>query len=436
MTTICIDGHNLSLSTGSGIATYARTLIQGIRDLDGQAQLLHGPLMDIPRSPLLREISVGDAKLRAKALRPQLPSRHLQVLLAPFGRTAHFVKPGGEVLWPDHAATPPADGFWLSENLFRIASRSFSNSRRLTPVNFAKEAGSRSPDIMHWTYPAPLYGRAVPNIYTLHDLIPLKLPHATLDDKRRYLDLCRTIVDRADHIITVSDTTRADVISMLGVGEDKVTTTWQPADLPAGILSRTDAIVAAELDDVLALEWGKYFIFFGAIEPKKNLARIVEAYLRSGTRMPLVVVGGRAWLDEAETGYLDEVIATNGAAGQRLRRFDYLPRSTLFDLVRGARATLFPSLYEGFGLPVLESMMLGTPVLASRAGSLPEIAGDAALMVDPYDLEDMARGIRDLAGDDGLCAELTKRGLIRAARFSAEAYRVRLKEVYSRFVSL
>jgi len=283
---------------------------------------------------------------------------------------------------------------------------------------------------MHWTYPTPLKARGAPNIYTLHDLIPLKLPHTTLDDKQRYLDLCRSIARNADHIVTVSDTTRQDVISMLGVEEARVTTTWQTADLPSEVLTRSDEDVAAGLEDVFDLPWKGYFIFFGAIEPKKNLGRLVESYLRSGSQIPLLVVGGRSWLDEDESGFLTELIADGRGAASRLRRFDYLPRSTLVDLIRGARATLFPSLYEGFGLPVLESMMLGTAVLASNTGSLPEIAGDAALLVDPYDIEAMATGLRALNADEALRDALVARGYERAAQFSPAAYEARMRTLY------
>ena len=127
---------------------------------------------------------------------------------------------------------------------------------------------------------------------------------------------------------------------------------------------------------------------------------------------------------------MTELIADGWGAGGRLRKYDYMPRGVLLDLVRGAKATLFPSLYEGFGLPVLESMMLGTPVLASRAGSLPEIASDAALLVDPYDIDEMAKGLRLLDSDTDMLGELSQLGRVRAANFSPSAYAERLRTLY------
>jgi glycosyltransferase involved in cell wall biosynthesis len=101
-------------------------------------------------------------------------------------------------------------------------------------------------------------------------------------------------------------------------------------------------------------------------------------------------------------------------------------------LIRGAKAVLFPSLYEGFGLPVLEAMTLGTPVLTSKEGSTPEVAGDAGLLVDPYDVAAIAEGIRTLDANPELCADLAERGLRQAERFSPERFAARMDEVYRR----
>jgi len=120
------------------------------------------------------------------------------------------------------------------------------------------------------------------------------------------------------------------------------------------------------------------------------------------------------------------------AGERRVRRIDYLPFPQLVQMIRGARAVVFPSLYEGFGLPVLEAMALGTPVISSNTSSVPEVAGDAALLVDPYSTAEIAQALRKLDQDDDLCFELAQRGRRRAELFSEAAYAGRLRELYRR----
>jgi glycosyltransferase involved in cell wall biosynthesis len=147
-----------------------------------------------------------------------------------------------------------------------------------------------------------------------------------------------------------------------------------------------------------------------------------------------VLVSGGGWQNEAELsrlGVLSERASDKGAGKRSIQRLDYVTPSNLVDLIRGARGVVFPSLYEGFGLPVLEAMTLGTPVVTSSKGALAEIAGDAAVLVDPYDIDDIARGISLIANDPDLCGELSQRGLKRAEIFSVASYRERLAKLYA-----
>jgi glycosyltransferase involved in cell wall biosynthesis len=175
---------------------------------------------------------------------------------------------------------------------------------------------------------------------------------------------------------------------------------------------------------VFGLDPRSFFLFFGALEPKKNLGRLIEAYLGLGTQTPLVLVGARAWLSEGELSLLPE-------NDSRLIRLDYLGRNALLRLTRVARAVLFPSISEGFGLPVLEAMSLGTPVLTSDGSSLPEVAGNAALLVDPYSTAAIAAGIARLDQDVGLRERLSEAGPRQAACFSQAAYLDRLEAMYT-----
>ncbi|QYU67817.1 glycosyltransferase family 4 protein [Leptolyngbya sp. 15MV] len=299
---------------------------------------------------------------------------------------------------------------------------------------------------MHWTYPVPLAGAGVPNIYTIHDLVPLRLPYTTLDNKKRYLGTVRGIARNAAHIVTVSEASRRDIITMLDVPEDRVTNTGQAVELPDRATLKPVEMVQAELQGVFGLEWQRYFLFFGAIEPKKNVGRLIEAYLGSGSTLPLVICGKQAWNAHQELGLLYEddrrdfvprgpIEGVQGMA-RRLRDrvilLNYVPFRLLLGLIRGARAMLFPSLYEGFGLPVIEALHLGTPVMTANTSSLPEVAGDAALLVNPYDTRAMAEAIRSLDQDAGLRAELSARGPRQAASFDNASYEARLIPLYQR----
>ncbi|MDB5402323.1 MAG: hypothetical protein JWQ55_4341, partial [Rhodopila sp.] len=150
------------------------------------------------------------------------------------------------------------------------------------------------------------------------------------------------------------------------------------------------------------------------------------------------IAGGQGWQNERELERINDTRFSNYRVTEniisnvkRVRRISYLPLGQLVTLMRGARALLFPSLYEGFGLPVLEAMTLGTPVMTSNVTSLPEVAGDAALLVDPRDISAMAAAIRQLDNDTDLLGELSVRGRIQAAKFSMANYQARLQDLYS-----
>lgn len=429
--TICVDGFNIALAKGSGIATYGRNLLSTLGRIGMDGQVLYGPNAKRSDSNVLNETALVDADRPGPKLKKF--ARFRRTLLSRNGRTAWPITPSGEVVWPTRGGgRPQASAFWASQDLFHLANRSFNAYRKETPVIFDASGEVKRPDAMHWTATLPLHARGVPNIYTIHDLIPLRLPHTTTDDKPTYMALCQAVARRADHIAVVSETTRQDVIRMLGVSEDRVTNTYQAVDLPASLTGRSQSDVTIELEGIFNLGWKEYFLHFGAIEPKKNLGRIVEAYLASGVQTPLVIVGGRAWLDEGETALLNQVMAEGGPSAQRIRRYEYMPFSLLISLIRGAKATLFPSLYEGFGLPVLESMALSTAVLTSTGGSLPEVAGDAAVSVDPYDVQAMTQGLRALDADEAMRDDLVRRGLVQSAKFSVAAYEARLAAMYGR----
>ncbi|WP_328838370.1 glycosyltransferase family 4 protein [Methylobrevis albus] len=433
--TIMIDGYNLNLEKGTGVATYARNLSYECKKLGYKTDILYGTRASPGVNQLMREIAFFDpyAGTPPKWL---LYLRHArQIMTSPVGIKAGKIPITGKVITKPFASRMPAyDQIWNAPNLFGRALVQFDLFGR-----FNKVLGLDTPDIMHWTYPLPLTVKGAKNIYTMHDLVPLRLPYTTLDNKRRYLNLMRRIVKSSDHIVTVSETSRRDIIEMLGCPEEKVTNTYQAVDIPAKYANKPEEVVRREVEGTLGLEYKGYFLFFGSIEPKKNIGRLIEAYLASRIEAPLVIIGAQAWKSEQELRLIND--STNRYLEQidnfvftrdRIRRFEYAPFPLLVSAIRGAKAVCFPSLYEGFGLPVLEAMHLGTPVITSTEGSTPEVAGDAALMVDPYDTRALAEAIREMDSNAELRASLSEKGKRQAALFSSERYRERLQALYEK----
>jgi glycosyltransferase involved in cell wall biosynthesis len=332
------------------------------------------------------------------------------------------------------ATLPVHDNIFVTRNLFGNAGTHFSLTNAFVDLAFDPR-----PDIFHCTYQLPLRSKSACNVYTIHDLVPLRLPFTTLDNKRWMFRLLKKITARADHIVTVSENTKRDIIELLGVDEKRITNTYQAVSFPKEDIERSEAIIGEQLAGSFGLDLYEYLLFFGALEPKKNVGRLIEAYMASGVDLPLVLVAGEGWHNESETTLLEELRENEpGLRGlnrarlkRRVRRFRYVRPSTLITLIRGARAVVFPSLYEGFGLPVLEAMTLGTPVVTSHESSLPEIAGDATLLVDPYDADDIAKAITTIVNDADLRAELSRRGRLQAAKFSVERYRERVEALYA-----
>ncbi|HMB72112.1 MAG TPA: glycosyltransferase family 1 protein [Gammaproteobacteria bacterium] len=428
---VMIDGFNIGLAKGTGVATYARNLSNCLRSLDYDVGILYGGSFSAKHSQLLKEVLFFDAP-SAELTPLKLALQALKAVSLP-GRHNAFEVPITGAVVPDPVVSrlPDYDSIWNAPNIFVRASQRF----RLLGVTSTVRP-ERMPNLCHWTYPLPVRVNGVPNIYTLHDLVPLRLPHTTLDQKTRYLKLVRWICRTADHIVTVSENSKRDIVELLGVDPARVTNTYQAVSIPDTHMSKPEDVVRREVEGTFGLDFKEYFVFFGSIEPKKNIGRLIESYLASGVQTPLVIVGAQAWKSEQELSLLPvsdlraKLRPDERQRGPKILKIEYVPYGMLINLIRGAKATLFPSLYEGFGLPVLESMLLGTPVLTSRTSSVPEVAGNAALLVDPYDVRDLAEGIRALDTDPELRAELAARGRQRAGLFDEAAYSSRLAPVY------
>jgi glycosyltransferase involved in cell wall biosynthesis len=429
---IYFDGLNLALERGTGIATYARLLARLARELGHEVGVVYGATTRPAKNPLLREIAFFDRRDRSP---PALPKEVWEAVCdlsrAPFGVKPSPVALTGAVITDQFKGQLPLDDrMFVARNLFSNARRFFTWTGRFTELAF-----ETAPDILHCTYQLPLRIKEACNVYTIHDLVPLRLPYATLDNKRQTYRLLRKIAAEADHIVTVSENSKQDIIRLLGVSEERVTNTYQAVEFPKEAVERSDDLVAEQLQGSYRLEAQDYLLFYGALEPKKNVRRLIDAFMLSAVDIPLVITGAVGWGNRAEKKLLEELQAAErgrGGGGRRILHFEYVSLPLLVTLIRGARAVLFPSLYEGFGLPVLEAMLLGTPVVTSRTSSLPELAGDAALYVDPYDIDDITRGIKTITADADLRREMSERGRRQAALFSVASYKQRLAALYAR----
>jgi glycosyltransferase involved in cell wall biosynthesis len=429
-----IDGYNLALPNGTGVATYGYVLANMLHEGGHRVTGLFG--VDPGRDPALREVLFYDRLGQlppTPALRARRKRRIARKALIPFARAEAIAlpRPGRVDIRNLAERLPHFDRLATSPDLFDLAHRHFRLYRRFLPVHLPDR-----PAIMHWTYPVPITLVGAANIYTIHDLVPLRLPYTTLDAKIGYRRLLAACISRAAHICTVSETSRYEIIAEFGCDPDHLTNTYQASPLPTPqTRPDEDAMV---VERTFGLTHRNYFLHLGAIEPKKNIGRMIEAFLASGVEAPLVLTGSRGWRSDAELALLpgdDEVDTRHGRSmAERVRRLDHVSRPLLARLIRGARALLFPSIAEGFGLPVLEAMQLGTPVLTSRMGAVAEIAGDAAVLVDPYDVADIGRGILRLDGDEALRRRLEGEGPVAAKRFSPVRYRDRIERLYGAVV--
>jgi glycosyltransferase involved in cell wall biosynthesis len=429
---IFYDGLNLSLEHGTGIATYTRMLARIAGELGYEVGAVYSSPHNASKIPLMREIAFFDPHNAARISRRRGTYNYVMDQIQYFrGVKPSPVDLSGAVVTEQFSKRLLLrDHIFVSRNLFVNARLYYGWSGRFAEMHFDVQ-----PDILHCTYQLPLRAKGACNIYTIHDLVPLRLPFATLDNKRQTYRLLRKIAAEADHIVTVSENSKRDIIALLGVPEERVTNTYQAVEFPRQSTERSEAEIAEQLRGSYQLEFRNYLLFYGALEPKKNVARLLDAYMLSGADIPLVVIGAGGWGNDTETRMLDQLRARAGSRrrdGRRVHRLDYVSIPMLVTLIRGARAVLFPSLYEGFGLPVLEAMQLGTPVVTSRTSSLPEIAGDAALYVDPYDTYQIAQAIRTISADEGLRAELAARGRVQAELFSMARYRERVAALYER----
>lgn len=283
------------------------------------------------------------------------------------------------------------------------------------PLTLSAELRKHPVDVLHVQFTAPPFCPC-PVVVSVHDLSFEHLPQTFLRRSRTQLRLTvRHSARRADRILTLSEHTRSDVIETYKIDPAKVTAI--PLAAPAHFGPVTDDKELQRVRHNYGID-GDYVLTVGSIQPRKNLVRLINAYAalrgaHTGNRSPkLVIVGKRGWLfDETlraleTTGVKDSIVLTG-----------YVPERDLPPLYSGALCFVYPSYFEGFGLPPLEAMKCGAPVIVGNATSLPEVVGDAGLKVDPFDVSAIAGAISELINNSELRRELSVKGLKRAELF-------------------
>jgi len=254
------------------------------------------------------------------------------------------------------------------------------------------------------------------SVVTVHDLGYRAFPEAHPRGQRAYLDAStRWNVHAAAHVLADSEATRTDIVRAYGVPEEKITVVYPGYDRTLHPVADPEALAAVQARYGIP---GPYILTLGRIQPRKNLVRLLEAFARLLPEHPeltLVLAGPGGWLSEPIVARVHEL-----SLDARVRFPGYVAEEDKAALLSGASLFAFPSLYEGFGFPVLEAQACGVPVLASTTSSLPEVVGEGGLLVDPLDVTAIAVGMARLLRDADLRNALVARGTENLARFSWE----------------
>jgi len=284
-------------------------------------------------------------------------------------------------------------------------------------------------DVMFYPdHTAPLLKKFCPVIVTIHDVAFLAYPHTFPPVRRMYKSLAiRQSVRQADAIVVVSEATKRECLEYLNVHDAKIHVIHNGLDTRFSVITDQTKLQEAKRKYKLP---ERYILFVGTLEPRKNVTGLLQAFARLSNDAKLVVVGARGWLFKDIFRMVKELNIHD-----RVNFLGHVPYGDLVYLYNLAELFVYPSLYEGFGFPPLEAMACGVPVITSNSSSMPEVVGDAAILIDPRDAGSLAKAMRDLLDNPALRQDLKQRGLLRAKQFTWRKTATRILEVCRQVVS-
>jgi glycosyltransferase involved in cell wall biosynthesis len=445
---ILISGNHLPLEGGTGLSSYSQSLLKAVKSNKHIVNVLYDA-NDMPgNTPIsfarviqaLRVLEYNSCKIDPSNLfilkkyleqRGGVAKSLLQYALRYRTTCQEFHVDQYRVAETLPRFFKNVESVYNYPYLFSVCDRIAALVNRTVKLTFSNSKSK--PDIVHLTSPIPLSFKDTPLVTTVHDIIPLNYPGLTSSKLKRYERAHELAFDASELILCVSQRTAEDVQAWFNIPDEKIMVTHQCVDIDKELIDSNAKGLAFYLEKNFSLSVGGYFVFYGAIEPKKNIDRIVAAHRNSETTKPLLLIGANGWMSDRAIRAInsEKAISSIGSKKGRVLTLGYLPREDLLKVVQGAKALVFPSLYEGFGLPVLEAMTLGTPVITSKMGGLAEVAGDACLTVDPLSIGSIATGIDLLDKDDSVCKDLKRRGLIQAEKFSPKKYHEKIDIAYN-----
>lgn len=311
--------------------------------------------------------------------------------------------------------TPPQDWFYKLPKNFSIKVMPFP--KFWTQIRISWEMLTHPVDVLFIPASALPFYHPKKSVATVHDVAWRIYPAAFTKIMRRYLEWSTKLaIKSAAKVITVSEATKKDLWKFYQVPAEKVEVTY------LGLNSDYRPMTYEEVQPVLdkyGLVYQKYVIFVGTMQPRKNIIRLVEAFqkIRKENRVEekLAIFGGKGWLWEP----ILEKIKSASVDGS-VKYFNYAPQEDLPSLYAGARLMTLPALYEGFGLPPLEAMASGTPVVVSNISSLPEVVGEAGKLIDPTSVDSIAAGLLEVLTNPKLREDMIAKGLIQSKKFTWE----------------